>query len=136
MTTESTLASDAACSLPLGLSDTELLALITRDVGATVGVFNLQLRLIYCNDEYARWFGTEPSQVIGKTVGELYGEADGLRILEKIKKLDRSVHVIMLSSQTQYGVALQTVAKGAEQYVLKGKDQFDQIDRIVQGMLG
>jgi len=58
--------------------------------------------------------------------------ADGLRILEKIKKLDRRVHVIMLSSQTQYGIALQTVQKGAEQYVVKGKDQFDQIDRIVQ----
>lgn len=62
--------------------------------------------------------------------------ADGLKILEKIKQLDRQVHVIMLSSQAQYGVALQTVAKGAEQYVLKGKDQFDQIDRIVREMLG
>ncbi|MBK6830928.1 MAG: response regulator [Flavobacteriales bacterium] len=54
--------------------------------------------------------------------------ADGLRILEKIKTLDRQVHVIMLSSQAQYGIALQTVQKGAEQYVLKGRDQFDQID--------
>jgi len=61
--------------------------------------------------------------------------ADGLHILEKIKKMDRQVHVIMLSSQTQYGIALQTVAKGAEQYVIKGKDQFDQVDRIVKGML-
>lgn len=61
--------------------------------------------------------------------------ADGLRILEKIKKLDRLVHVIMLSSQTQYGIALQTVAKGAEQYVMKGKDQFDEIDRIVREVL-
>ena len=43
--------------------------------------------------------------------------------------------VIMLSSQAQYGIALQTVQKGAEQYVLKGRDQFDQIDRIVQEML-
>ena len=60
--------------------------------------------------------------------------ADGMRILEKIKKLDRQVHVIMLSSQTQYGIALQTVAKGAEQYVIKGKDQFDEIDRIVREM--
>lgn len=61
--------------------------------------------------------------------------ADGLRILEKIKKMDRRVHVIMLSSQTQYGIALQTVQKGAEQYVMKGKDQFDEIDRIVGEML-
>jgi CheY-like chemotaxis protein len=60
--------------------------------------------------------------------------ADGLEILQRIKKLDRNVHVIMLSSQTQYGIALQTVAKGAEQYVIKGKDQFDEIDRIVREM--
>ncbi len=62
--------------------------------------------------------------------------ADGMRILEKIKKLDRQIHVIMLSSQTQYGTALQTMAKGAEQYVIKGKDQFDEIDRIVREVLG
>ena len=62
--------------------------------------------------------------------------ADGLRILEKIKKLDRHVHVIMLSSQTQYGITLQTVAKGAEHYVIKGKEQFDEIDRIVREMPG
>ncbi|MBK8228031.1 MAG: response regulator [Flavobacteriales bacterium] len=62
--------------------------------------------------------------------------ADGLQILQRIKKLDRQVHVIMLSSQTHYGVALQTVQKGAEQYVIKGKDQFDEIDRIVREVLG
>lgn len=62
--------------------------------------------------------------------------ADGLHILAKIKELDRHMHVIMLSSQTHYGVALQTVQKGAEQYVLKGMDQFDEIDRIVREMLG
>lgn len=62
--------------------------------------------------------------------------ADGLQILQRIKKLDRQVHVIMLSSQTQYGIALQTVQKGAERYVMKGKDQFDEIDRIVREVLG
>lgn len=61
--------------------------------------------------------------------------ADGLQILQRIKKIDRHVQVIMLSSQTQYGIALQTVQKGAEQYVMKGKDQFDDIDRIVRNML-
>lgn len=62
--------------------------------------------------------------------------ADGLRILQLIKKLDRKVHVIMLSSQSHYGIALQTVQQGAERYVIKGKDQFDEIDRIVQEVLG
>lgn len=67
---------------------------------------------------------------------EVRDAADGLRILEKIKRLDRHVHVIMLSSQAQYGLALQTVQKGAEQYVVKGKDQFDQVHRIVRELLG
>lgn len=67
---------------------------------------------------------------------EVRDAADGLHILEKIKKLDRNVHVVMLSGQEQYGIALQTVQKGAEQYVLKGKDQFGEVERIVRGMLG
>lgn len=62
--------------------------------------------------------------------------ADGLAILQQIKKLDKRVHVIMLSSQEQYGTALRTVQKGAEQYVVKGKDQFGEVERIVRGMLG
>ncbi|AVO43005.1 diguanylate cyclase domain-containing protein [Simplicispira suum] len=87
MTQASTLAPDVAGSLSLGLSDAELLAVITRDVGATVAVFNLQLRLVYCNDEYARWFGTEPSQIIGKTIADLYGEADAVRILPLVERV-------------------------------------------------
>jgi CheY-like chemotaxis protein len=67
---------------------------------------------------------------------EVKDAANGLRILEKLKQLDRQVHVIMLSSQAQYGIALQTVAKGAEHYVLKGKEQFDHIDRIVRELFG
>lgn len=67
---------------------------------------------------------------------EVKDAADGMKILEKIKKMDRHLPVIMLSSQTQYGVALQTVQKGAEQYVIKGKGQFDEIERIVRGVLG
>lgn len=62
--------------------------------------------------------------------------ADGLMILQQIKKLDKHVHVIMLSNQDQYGTALRTVQKGAEQYVVKGKDQFDEVERIVREVLG
>lgn len=62
--------------------------------------------------------------------------ADGMAILDAIKKLDKRVHVIMLSSQDQYGTALRTVQRGAEQYVVKGKDQFGEVERIVREMLG
>ena len=59
--------------------------------------------------------------------------ADGYQILQQIKKLDRDVHVIMLSSQDEYGKALQTIVKGALEYVVKGDDAFKRIDHILAG---
>lgn len=61
--------------------------------------------------------------------------ADGLAILEKIKKEIPKVHVIMLSSQTHYGVAARTIAKGAEQYVIKDENAFKNISDIVNEMI-
>ena len=57
--------------------------------------------------------------------------ADGFHILQQIKKLDKDVHVIMLSSQDEYGKALQTIVKGALEYVVKGDDAFKRIDHIL-----
>ena len=58
--------------------------------------------------------------------------ANGLQILEAIRKLDKHVHVIMLSSQERYGIALQTIAKGAEQYVVKGTEAFKEVADIIR----
>ena len=44
---------------------------------------------------------------------------DGLEVLTEIKKHSSNIHVLMLSGQEHYGIALQTIAKGAEQYVIK-----------------
>lgn len=57
---------------------------------------------------------------------------DGLEILQQIKKLDRKVCVIMLSSQSQYGKAAQTIVKGALEYVVKDDNAFKRIDGILQ----
>lgn len=57
--------------------------------------------------------------------------ANGLQILQQIKKLDHQVHVIMLSSQDQYGKALETIVKGALEYVVKDDDAFHRIDHIL-----
>ena len=61
--------------------------------------------------------------------------ADGLAILEKIKRIDERVHVIMLSSQTHYGVAARTIQKGAEQYVIKDETAFHQISEIIDDIM-
>lgn len=57
--------------------------------------------------------------------------ANGLKILEQIKKLDQEITVIMLSSQDQYGKALQTIVKGALEYVVKNDTAFKRIDHIL-----
>ncbi|MEO8085613.1 MAG: response regulator [Bacteroidota bacterium] len=53
--------------------------------------------------------------------------ANGMEILQTIKKNYPKVHVIMLSSQERYAVAMQTIQKGADQYVVKDKDAFKKI---------
>lgn len=62
------------------------------------------------------------------------GAEDGMKILEKIKAQDENICVIMLSSQEQYGTALQTIVKGALEYVVKDENAFDNVISIVKGL--
>ncbi len=57
--------------------------------------------------------------------------ANGMEILQTVKKSYPKVDIIMLSSQEAYSVALKTIQKGAEQYVIKDKDAFQKIAAIV-----
>ena len=50
--------------------------------------------------------------------------------LQQIKQLNRNTNVIMYSSQEQYGVAVQTIGKGALQYVIKDQSAFAKIKAI------
>ena len=58
--------------------------------------------------------------------------ADGLEILTEIKKHNERIQVIILSSQEHYGVALQTIAKGASQYIMKDDHAFQKIDDFLK----
>ena len=58
--------------------------------------------------------------------------ANGLHILQQIKQLNRNTNVIMYSSQEQYGVAVQTIGKGALQYVIKDQGAFAKIKAILR----
>lgn len=57
---------------------------------------------------------------------------NGLEVLKKIHKIDPEQKVIMLSSQERYGVALQTIASGAVQYVIKDLGSVKAIDDILR----
>lgn len=86
-------------------SKAELLDLITRSAGATMAVIDRRLVMIYVNDEYARWFGTVPEQLVGKTLVEVYGEADSTRFMpfvERVLQGERVQYQRLL--RTPYGV--------------------------------
>ncbi len=57
--------------------------------------------------------------------------ANGLEILEAIRKYLPNTHFIMLSSQESYGIAAQTIQKGAEYYVIKDDDAFQKIADLI-----
>jgi len=56
---------------------------------------------------------------------------NGLQILERIKKLDKLPKVIILSGQESYGIALQTISKGAISYFIKDKNMFDELSTLL-----
>lgn len=60
--------------------------------------------------------------------------ADGLEILEQIKKINKKICVIMLSSQTQYSKAVKTIVKGALEYVIKDDNAFKRVEQIVESL--
>jgi len=58
--------------------------------------------------------------------------ANGMQILQHIKTHSPNMNIIMLSSQESYLVAMQTIKKGAEQYVIKDEKAFQKIAKIIQ----
>lgn len=61
--------------------------------------------------------------------------ANGLDILKELKKNLPKAHAIMLSSQTKYGVAANSILEGAEQYVMKDETAFEKIHDIITEIL-
>ena len=56
---------------------------------------------------------------------------NGLEILSVLREQLPKTRVIMLSSQKSYGIAAKTIGKGAEQYVIKGEDAFEEIAKMI-----
>lgn len=58
--------------------------------------------------------------------------ANGIDILKEIKKRNKKLPVIMLSSQKSYGTASKTILHGAVHYVIKGQDAFHEIFELIK----
>ena len=53
-------------------------------------------------------------------------------ILKEIKKRNKTLPVIMLSSQKSYATATKTIMYGAVHYVIKGQDAFEEIYQLIK----
>ncbi len=58
--------------------------------------------------------------------------ANGIDILKEIKKHNKAIPVIMLSSQKSYGTATKTIMYGAVHYVVKGQEAFEEIFQLIK----
>jgi len=57
---------------------------------------------------------------------------NGIDILREIKKRNKALPVIMLSSQKSYAIATKTIMYGAVHYVIKGQDAFHEIYELIK----
>lgn len=56
---------------------------------------------------------------------------NGLDVLKSIKKINPKTEVIMLSSNEDISLAIETFRAGAKDYVLKGKGSWEKLARLV-----
>ena len=59
--------------------------------------------------------------------------ADGLEILRKLRSDGSKAHIIILSGQSGFGVAMQSRFDGAQQYVIKDDMAFSRIELLING---
>jgi len=60
--------------------------------------------------------------------------ANGLDTMQEIKKHYSNIHFIMLSGQDHYGIALQSLQHGADQYYIKDEDAYEKIAQLIEEM--
>jgi two-component system, OmpR family, response regulator len=114
------------------VDDDEMLAtalqdFLTRKVNHSISIYNT-------GEEALKHLSEKPDIIVlDYYLNTVSKEAmNGMEILQSIKKHSPKTSVIMLSSQERYGIAMQTLQKGAEQYVIKGEDAFEKIAEMVE----
>jgi two-component system, OmpR family, response regulator len=59
---------------------------------------------------------------------------NGLETLDKVKKTDPAIHIIMLSSQDKIEVAVNCMHHGAFDYVVKSETAFIRLHKIIESI--
>ena len=66
--------------------------------------------------------------------GNKSGGINGIDTMVQLKKISPGCHCLFLSGQERYGVALKTISQGAENYVFKDENAFNEIGKILDSI--
>lgn len=58
----------------------------------------------------------------------------GIDTMMQLKKVSPHCHCVFLSGQKSYGVALQTISHGAEQYIIKDEAAFNEVGKMLDSL--
>jgi diguanylate cyclase (GGDEF)-like protein/PAS domain S-box-containing protein len=64
----------------------EVLAMLTQNLGSTVAIIGTDLRFIYANASFARWFGLTPEQIVGRLATDIYSENSLARYMPYVEQ--------------------------------------------------
>ena len=102
---------------------------LTRKVAHNVQVF-------YTGEECLKRLSENPDVIVlDYYLNSVHKDAaDGMEVLQVIKKHYSEPHIIILSNQERYGKAMEFIQKGAEQYVVKDHEAFEKIASMINDL--
>lgn len=80
------VAATAAPAPVSSITDAQMLHIISRHVGATISVYDRDLIFRFVSDGFARWFGLQRDQIVGRSLAECYGEHNFTRYFPYIER--------------------------------------------------
>jgi len=109
------------------VDDDEMLSMALEDYLARKT--NCEVQIFSTGEECLEHLSEEPDIIIlDYNLNSVKKDAaDGLVILEEIKKLNDHIKIVMLSSQDATWIILQTKKMGAAEYVVKNESAFERI---------
>jgi two-component system, OmpR family, response regulator len=109
------------------VDDDEMLSMALEDYLARKT--NCEVSIFSTGEECLEHLSEEPDIIIlDYNLNSVQKDAaDGLVILEEIKKLNDHIKIVMLSSQDATWIILQTKKMGAAEYVVKNESAFEKI---------
>ena len=60
------------------------------------------------------------------------GEMTGYEVLQKIKRFDPNIYVVIISGQDQIGPAVDSLKHGAFDYIQKGNNEDEKIKKVLE----